>query len=82
LDDIEVGEADPEYEASDARRDVGALLQKLPEKQRRAIQLVKLDEKSVRVAAAETGLTESDIKISVHRGLKTLMRLMGQEQAT
>jgi RNA polymerase sigma-70 factor (ECF subfamily) len=82
LDDIEVGEADPEYEASDARRDVGALLEKLPEKQRRAIQLVKLDEKSVREAAAETGLTESDIKISVHRGLKTLMRLMGQEQAT
>lgn len=82
LDDVEVGEADPEYEASDARRDVGALLEKLPEKQRRAIQLVKLDEKSVREAAAETGLTESDIKISVHRGLKTLMRLMGQEQAT
>jgi len=82
IDDIEIGEADPEYEASDAKRDVKALLDKLPEKQRQAIQLVKLDEKSVREAAAETGLTESDIKISVHRGLKTLMRLMGQEQAT
>ncbi len=80
LDDFEFGEADPEYDASDARRDVAVLLEKLPEKQRLAIRLIKLEEKSVREAAAETGLSESDIKISVHRGLKTLMRLMGEEQ--
>jgi DNA-directed RNA polymerase specialized sigma24 family protein len=36
----------------------------------------------VREAASETGYTESDIKISIHRGLKTLMKLMGQEQPT
>lgn len=80
-DQHEFGETDPEYEASDARRDVAALLAQLPEKQRRAIQLVKLEERSVREAADATGLSESDIKISIHRGLKTLMRLMGQEQA-
>ncbi len=83
LDDgLDVGEADPQYEASDAKRDVATLLERLPEKQQRAIRLVKLEEKSVREAAALTGLTESDIKISIHRGLKTLMRLMGQEQTT
>lgn len=82
IDGLEIGEADPQYEASDAKRDVSALLEKLPEKQRRAIQLVKLEEKSIREAADATGLTESDIKISIHRGLKTLMRLMGQEQTT
>ena len=82
LDGIDPGETDPEYEASDARRDVAVLLDKLPEKQRTAIRMVKLEEKSVREAAAETGLTESDIKISIHRGLKTLMRLMRQEQTT
>lgn len=83
LDDgFDIGDADPEYEASDARRDVETLLEKLPEKQRRAIQLVKLEEKSVREASEETGFSESDIKISIHRGLKTLMRLMGQEQTT
>jgi RNA polymerase sigma-70 factor (ECF subfamily) len=82
LDGVDVGDADPHYEASDAKRDVTALLGKLPEKQRRAIQLVKLEEKSVREAAEQTGLSESDIKISIHRGLKTLMRLMGQEQTT
>lgn len=82
LDDFDIGDADPEFEASDARRDVGALLEQLPDKQRNAIRLVKLEEKSVREAASALGLSESDIKISIHRGLKTLMRLMGQEQAT
>jgi len=82
LDGIDVGEVDPDYAASDARRDVAVLLDKLPEKQRTAIRMVKLEEKSVREAADATGLSESDIKISIHRGLKTLMRLMGQEQPT
>jgi RNA polymerase sigma-70 factor (ECF subfamily) len=82
LDGLDVADSDPEYEASDARRDVTVLLEKLPEKQRTAIRLVKLEEKSVREASSLTGLSESDIKISVHRGLKTLMRLMAQEQAT
>ncbi|MGD9967769.1 MAG: sigma-70 family RNA polymerase sigma factor [Hyphomonadaceae bacterium] len=82
LDGFDVGAPDPDYDASDARIDVATLLNKLPEKQRTAIRLVKLEEKSVREAATETGLSESDIKISIHRGLKTLMRLMSQEQTT
>lgn len=82
LDGIDVSDNDPEYEASDARRDVRVLLDKLPEKQRTAIRMVKLEEKSVRETAEATGLSESDIKISIHRGLKTLMRLMAEEPAT
>lgn len=82
IDDLDLGEPDPEFEASDAKRDVNTLLARLPDKQQKAIRLVKLEEKSVREAAAETGLSESDIKISIHRGMKTLMRLMGEEQTT
>ena len=82
IDGLDIGEPDPEYEASDARRDIAVLLDKLPEKQRTAIRLVKLEERSVREASTLTGLSESDIKISIHRGLKALMRLMAQEQAT
>ncbi len=81
IDDVELGDADPEYEASDARRDVATLLAKLPEKQRTAIRLVKLEEKSVHEAAALTGFSESDIKISIHRGMKALTRLMSGEGA-
>lgn len=79
LDDIDIGDADPEYEASDARRDVATLLESLPAKQQAAIRLVKIEEKSVKEAAAITGYSESDIKISVHRGLKALTRLMSEQ---
>jgi RNA polymerase sigma-70 factor, ECF subfamily len=81
IDDVELGNADPEYEASDARRDVATLLAKLPEKQRTAIRLVKLEEKSVREVSELTGFSESDIKISIHRGMKALTRLMSGEGA-
>lgn len=82
LDDLEVGAIDPLYEASEAKRDVFTLLDKLPAKQKAAIQLVKLEEKSVREASEITGFTESDIKISIHRGLKALQQFVaGQEVA-
>jgi len=68
-------------EASDAKRDVMRLLDMLPQKQRDAIRLVKLEGVSVRDAAAQTGLSESDVKVSAHRGLKTLMRLMAEQPA-
>lgn len=80
LDDLEIGEVDPQYEASDARRDVAVLLDKLPVKQKTSIRLVKLEDRSIREAAAITGFSESDIKVSIHRGLKALTRLMGEEQ--
>lgn len=70
-----------EDEAVDAKRDVGRLLARLPEKQREAIRLVKLEGVSVRDAAVQTGLSVSDVKVSAHRGLKMLMRMMVEEGA-
>lgn len=80
LDEIELGDSDPEFAAADAKHDIAALLDKLPAKQQTAIRLVKLEEKSVKEAAAETGFSESDIKISIHRGVQALMRLLRQER--
>lgn len=81
LDDAEpeLG-ADGDAEAGTAKRDVARLLDKLPPKQQTAIRLVKLEDRSVKEAATETGLSESDIKISIHRGLKTLMRVVAEER--
>lgn len=70
-----------EDEAVDAKRDVGRLLNLLPEKQRDAIRLVKLEGVSVREAATRMGLSESDIKVSAHRGLKALAQLMAKGAA-
>jgi RNA polymerase sigma-70 factor (ECF subfamily) len=59
-------------EAADARRDIGKLLVHLPDKQRVSIMHVKLQGLSIAEAAQLTGLSESAVKVSIHRGLKAL----------
>ena len=68
-------------EASDARMDVEELLETLPAKQAAAIRATRLEGHSVAEAAAAAGIGESDVKVSVHRGLRTLMaRVKGGRQ--
>lgn len=52
--------------------DVLALCDSLPAKQRDILKLVKLEGLSVAEVSARTGFSASDIKVSVHRALKTL----------
>lgn len=59
-----------------AKRDLVVLLKDLPEAQRQAIVLTKLEGLSVAEAAASTGASESAIKVQVHRGLKRLAELV------
>jgi RNA polymerase sigma-70 factor (ECF subfamily) len=59
-------------ESSDARRDVAKLLATLPDRQRLPIVHVKLEGLSVAEAARLTGMSESAVKVGVHRGLKAL----------
>jgi RNA polymerase sigma-70 factor (ECF subfamily) len=59
-------------EAADASRDLGKLLETLPDKQRLPIVHVKLEGHSVADTAQMTGLSESAVKIGIHRGLKVL----------
>lgn len=68
LDILSVSDTD----AMDARRDVATLLEQLPDRQRLPIQYVKLEGLSVSEAAHVTGMSESAIKVGVHRGLKAL----------
>ncbi len=59
-------------DAAEARRDIGKLLDLLPDRQRLAIVHVKLKGLSVVEAARATGMSVSAIKVGVHRGLKAL----------
>jgi len=58
--------------------DLETLLERLPTKMRRAIQFVKLKGLSVREAAERCGMSESAVKVSVHRGLRQLSLLVKQ----
>lgn len=72
LDDAGELFASSDEEAAEARRDLGRLLQTLPDRQRLPIVHVKLEGLSVVEAARLTGMSESAVKVGVHRGLKAL----------
>jgi len=65
-----------ELDANDALRDLDCLLQGLPDKQRLPIMHMKIEGLSVAETACMTGLSESAVKVGVHRGLKALTQLV------
>lgn len=70
--------AAPDDQPAEARRDIGKLLEHLPDRQRLPILHVKLEGRSVAETAQLTGLSESAVKVGVHRGLKALaLRIRG-----
>lgn len=75
LEDILVAEGFEE--AVSARMDIDSLLNTLPSKQARAIRETKVDGLSVAEAADRHAMSDSDVKISVHRGLKSLAARLG-----
>ncbi len=64
--------ASADTEAAEARRDLGKLFELLPDRQRLPIIQVKLKGLSVVETARLTGMSESAVKVGVHRGLKAL----------
>ena len=70
-DEIEVFAASA-TDASDARRDLGGLLATLPDRQRLPIVHVKIEGLSVAETSRLIGMSESAVKVNVHRGLKAL----------
>jgi RNA polymerase sigma-70 factor (ECF subfamily) len=70
-DDLEIF-ASVDTESAEARRDVAKLLDELPDRHRLPIVYVKLEGRSVAETAAMTGMSESAVKVGVHRGLKAL----------
>jgi RNA polymerase sigma-70 factor (ECF subfamily) len=60
------------HDAFEAKKDVEKLLMELPERQRLPIVHVKLEGLSVAETANRTGMSESAIKVGIHRGLKAL----------
>jgi RNA polymerase sigma-70 factor (ECF subfamily) len=76
-DEVEIFAAS-DTEPADARRDVHKLLDQLPDRQRLPIVHVKLQGLSVEETSRLTGLSESAVKVGVHRGLRALaMKIRG-----
>jgi RNA polymerase sigma-70 factor (ECF subfamily) len=61
-----------ESEALAARRDVEKLLARQPEAKRNLVRAVKLDGASIAEVAVRTGLSETAVKVGVHRAVKSM----------
>lgn len=71
VDDVDLSGASP-LDSLEARRDLARLLDTLPPRQREPIEHTRLLGLSIAETARTTGLTESAVKVNVHRGLKAL----------
>jgi RNA polymerase sigma-70 factor (ECF subfamily) len=61
-----------EAEAATARRDVEKLLAKLPAAKRALVRAVKIEGHTIADMAAVTGMSESSVKVTLHRALRSL----------
>ena len=64
------------HEAQSDSRRLREAMESLPAGQREAIRLLKIEEKSLREASAESGMSVAALKVSVHRAVKALRVLM------
>lgn len=78
LEDAGAVLADEDAESVGARRDVERLLAALPERKRDLVRQVKIEGLSTAEAAARTGLSQSAVKVGIHRALKTLSAMIGR----
>lgn len=79
IDDHQDLMAADDYASTEGTHDIAKLLGRLPQKTRQAIEAVKLEGKSVAETAARYGMSESNVKISIHRGLKALASFIGRD---
>jgi RNA polymerase sigma-70 factor, ECF subfamily len=87
LADVPIDQADKvmandDHASAESSYDVRRLMERLPERMQCAIEAVKLDGLSIAEAANRCGLSESGVKINVHRGLKALAALIARERRT
>jgi RNA polymerase sigma-70 factor (ECF subfamily) len=71
--------AESDVEAGAVRRDLGKLLDTLPERQRQVMVEVKLAGHSVEEAAKRSGMSVSAVKVAIHRGIKALGKRVRDE---
>ncbi|HWA04679.1 MAG TPA: sigma-70 family RNA polymerase sigma factor [Rhizomicrobium sp.] len=80
LEEADAVFAEERTEAAIARRDVEVLLAQLPEAKRALVRRTKIEGLSTAEAARQSGLSESGVKVGVHRALKALSQMIGDKR--
>ena len=79
LDELETASAPPDVRSEN----IGALrarMAALPANLRVPLQLTKLEGLSVAEASARTGMSQNAVKVSVHRAIKSLSKILGSKR--
>ncbi len=69
--------ADP-LDAIPAKLRLRGAIEGLPQGQRQAIRLLKIEEKSLKEASEETGMSITSLKVATHRAIKSLRRMLAE----
>ena len=80
IDDATDVVAQDDHSGVESAHDLQRLLMRLPERMRRAIECVKIEGRSVAETASLCGVSESAVKINVHRGLRILAASIVRER--
>lgn len=81
LDELTEDQHPAVQQESASRRDLGVLLEQLPEAQKQAILLTKIEGLSLTEASDRSGVSVAALKVQVHRGLKQLAAIVRSEAA-
>lgn len=79
IEDAEDVVAQDDHVGTESARDLHKLLNSLPERMRLAIKYVKLEGLSVAETALRCDMSESAVKVNVHRGLRALAAAIARE---
>jgi RNA polymerase sigma-70 factor (ECF subfamily) len=82
LNDDYHGKQDSEAENIGHKQDVEKLMKHLTKEQAYLINLVKLQEFSIRETAERTGRSESSVKVMIHRAIKKMASMHQKEEAS
>jgi RNA polymerase sigma-70 factor (ECF subfamily) len=80
IDDAADAMVQDDHVGVESAYDLRRLLARLPEKMRRAIECVKIEGMSVAETASLCRVSESAVKVNVHRGIKALAASIAQER--
>lgn len=76
LEDADDLTAHADHEAATARRDIETLLTRLPKRAQTLVRDTKIEGLSTAEAASRAGMSESAVKVAVHRALRALSSML------
>lgn len=74
---LQIADSFSALEQFENQQELDYALKDLPEKQRRLVEMVRVENLSIREVATRMGMNESAVKVAVHRAVKSVQKRLG-----